>query len=142
MQILIFTCQLMFLGVLFGRAPYGEIGIFEWVFFALGGGLACWAFISMNLQSRFHFLPRSRLGANLLRSGPYRWWRHPMYAGVGLMGLVVALERWDGWALGGIVGYVFVIEWKMRIEEADLSKKFPDYSSYILKTCRWIPKIY
>ena len=142
MQILVFTCQLICLAVLFGRAPYGEIGVFGWALFSLGGSLAGWAFVVMNLQSRFHFLPRSRQGSTLLRTGPYRWWRHPMYAGVGLMGGIVALARWDGWALAAIMGYVVVIEWKIRIEEAELSKKFPDYVSYMQKAARWIPKVY
>ena len=142
MQIFVFTCQLICLAVLFGRAPYAEIGVFGWALFSLGGSLAGWAFVVMNLQSRFHFLPRSRQGSSLLRTGPYRWWRHPMYAGVGFMGGVVALARWDGWAIGAVIGYVVVIEWKMRIEEAELSKKFPDYSGYMQKAARWIPKVY
>lgn len=138
----IFILQIITLIGLFTGAPYQSLGVKEWIIFSAGGLLAGWAFLEMNIKSRFHFLPAAREGASLLKQGPYRWFRHPMYAGIGYMGLSIALARWDGIGLGCWLGYLGVMEVKMRIEETDLRAKFEDYDSYRKVSYRWIPGIY
>lgn len=138
----IFVLQLATLWGLFVEAPYKNLGVKEWIIFCAGGFLAAWAFIEMNLKSRFHFLPATRDGAFLLKRGPYRWLRHPMYAGIGYMGSSVVLARWDWIGLSCWIAYLAVMEVKMRIEEADLRLTFADYQQYQNSTAKWIPGLY
>lgn len=138
----IFILQIMVLSGLFLGASYRNFGVKEWTLFIFGGILAGWAFLEMNINSRFHFLPTARQGASLLRHGPYRWFRHPMYTGIGYMGFSVALARCDWIRCSCLVAYLVVMEVKMRIEEADLREKFEDYPQFQRKTSRWIPGVY
>ncbi|MCZ7582783.1 MAG: hypothetical protein M5R36_05295 [Deltaproteobacteria bacterium] len=65
-------------------------------------------------------------GQKIVREGPYRWFRHPIYLGnAGSMaGLVIATgSRWSWSAFAVFAG---VLAWRIRIEDASLRKKFPE----------------
>ena len=60
----------------------------------------------------------------LVRSGPYRWFRHPQYAGntLSVVGLLLALSaRWS-WLL--VIPFLAAQLWRVRREEAFLREKF------------------
>ena len=67
----------------------------------------------------------------LIRGGPYRWVRHPIYTGllVGFSGTALALGEWRG-VLALVI--VFVALWrKLRMEERWLGEVFgPQYARY------------
>jgi protein-S-isoprenylcysteine O-methyltransferase Ste14 len=78
----------------------------------------------------------------LIRSGPYRLVRHPIYAGllVALLGTAIAFGQWrDVIALAFIT--VAVLH-KMRVEERFLAESFPDdYARYRAEVPALIPFI-
>lgn len=108
------------------------------VLVALGLGFAC--------------LARASLGANwsaavtlkhdheLIRRGPYRYVRHPIYTGLLLALFGTALET-GAWR--GIIGFVLItvaIVYKYKTEERFLARKFgDDYIRYKAETPALVP---
>lgn len=78
-------------------------------------------------------------GAGMSARGVYRWVRHPMYTGVLVVALAVALAR------GSVVVWLFAgallvfFEAKTRIEERMLVVTYPQYRSYAQITGKFIP---
>jgi protein-S-isoprenylcysteine O-methyltransferase Ste14 len=79
----------------------------------------------------------------LIRSGPYRWVRHPIYTGILMMstGTVLAVGTWLallGWAMIG-----FAYARKMRLEEANLRVAFgADYEVYSRESRLLVPGVF
>lgn len=83
-------------------------------------------------------------GQSVVDSGPYRWIRHPSYAG--LLLLVVGI----GMCFGNVVSLLVILvpivalmARRMRIEEAALESAMGDaYRNYMARTKRLVPSIY
>ncbi len=108
---------------------------------AVGSGLAVWAWLEMGLR-RLRIMPQPAQTAKLLSRGPYRYVRHPMYAG-----LLVATAGCLCWSCG-TQRFLFwtllfsVLEAKSRLEEQLLLTKFADYSAYRQRTWRFLPWVH
>jgi protein-S-isoprenylcysteine O-methyltransferase Ste14 len=79
----------------------------------------------------------------LIRTGPYRWARHPIYTGllVGLLGTAIAAGEWRGFLGVALVAAAFLR--KISIEEQFLSEAFPgDYDRYRAEVAALIPFVY
>jgi protein-S-isoprenylcysteine O-methyltransferase Ste14 len=103
--------------------------------------LGVWALLTIHWRD-LTVVPDPRRGARLVRHGPYRWIRHPMYATLLLGGLALVLEapsplRWGIWLLL-LVNLLF----KLHYEEGLLAAHFPDYSDYMQNSKRLIPFVY
>ncbi len=103
--------------------------------------LGVWALLAVRL-SNVNVTPDPRPDAQLVRSGPYRWIRHPMYAALLLGTLALVLEtatslRWGLWL--ALLADLLV---KVRYEEHLLMAYFADYRSYMAGSKRLIPLIY
>lgn len=102
----------------------------------------------------FSVLARRYLGRNwsgtvtlkedheLIRTGPYGWVRHPIYAGLllGFFGSAVALGEWRGLAAVALVTVAFML--KIRLEERWMIETFGDaYRRYRSEVRALIPFI-
>lgn len=78
----------------------------------------------------------------LIRSGPYRFVRHPIYSGVllALLGTVIALGEWRGVIALVLMFGAFLR--RSRAEETQLRRIFSDYAQYAGTTAALIPGIY
>ena len=109
---------------------------------AAGGALTAWA-VAAHYQAapRGWALESRPTPGYLLRSGPYRWSRNPMYAG--------EVTAWAGWALFyaspavwaglAVVSAAFgtLVPW----EERWLLERFgEDYRAYLADVPRWVPR--
>ncbi len=103
----------------------------------LGG----WA-LTANRPGNFNIRPAPRPGATLVRSGPYRFIRHPMYSAVLLCGLAAALMigNWPGWLLAAALAAV--LDLKARLEERWLALAHPDYAAYRAHGKRFVPLLW
>jgi protein-S-isoprenylcysteine O-methyltransferase Ste14 len=108
--------------------------------FAAGLLLAVWArvYIGRNWGS-----PMSRKAdPDLVRSGPYRWIRHPIYSGIilAMIGMVVALSLI--WLVPAVIlGGYFV--YSATREERYMTQRFPDaYPDYKRSTKMLIPFLF
>lgn len=85
-----------------------------------------------------------RPGHELIRSGPYRWLRHPSYTGSLLTFYGFALALGSAWALLVIAAVVTpAFLWRIRVEEDVLRKAFPEsYPGYARQTKRLLPYLW
>lgn len=125
---------LIYIHHLFARRPY-LIAVQ-----VAAGLLMIWARKTFGLRS-FHAAASTTEGS-LVTTGPYRYWRHPIYASIiyfvwagqvhapGAVPLTLA-------ALGSLGLFV-----RMLIEERFLIQTYPDYSGYAKKARRLIPFVY
>lgn len=78
----------------------------------------------------------------LLRRGPYRVIRHPMYTGASLLLLVTIIGHLSLFtALIGIL-VLIIIPWRINLEESQLEATYPDYAEYARRTKKLIPFVY
>ena len=79
----------------------------------------------------------------MLDTGPYRFVRHPRYAGLIICGIAFAL------AMASVIAWVLALGWiwvnvkRVHLEDGHLRKLFgPEYEAYAARTARFFPGIY
>jgi len=83
--------------------------------------------------------PRPRTRGALVQSGPYAWVRHPIYTGLLLLALGIALWR-GSWISLGTAGLLFVLlDRKSRREEVWLRERYPEYAEYQARVPKLLP---
>ncbi|HZS60332.1 MAG TPA: isoprenylcysteine carboxylmethyltransferase family protein [Gemmatimonadaceae bacterium] len=82
-------------------------------------------------------------GHELVRTGPYRWVRHPIYTAMLGMFVGTAIASGQYHALLGVVILFVAYIRKTRLEEEILSRTFPtDYEAYRRSTWRLVPPVF
>ena len=108
---------------------------------AAGTFLAVWA--RRHLGRRWSGAIAIKVEHQLIRSGPYRLLRHPIYTGLLAMYIGPALVTGEWLALIGAVMAVFAYWRKIRLEEATLSVAFgADYDAYRRVTWALVPGLF
>lgn len=105
--------------------------------------LMLWARITFGVRS-FHAAANPTQGG-LVTNGPYRYWRHPIYA-------AILIFLWTGVLTQGVMpsllslllAVIATIATAVRInsEETLLKETFPDYAAYSARTKRIIPFLF
>jgi protein-S-isoprenylcysteine O-methyltransferase Ste14 len=105
--------------------------------------LMIWARLTFGLRS-FHAAANPTAGG-LVTSGPYRYWRHPIYA-------AILLFTWAGILSHGVppsvpallLGALATLMTAVRIqaEEQLLRATFPEYAAYAARTKRVVPFVF
>ena len=109
---------------------------------SLGYALASWALA----ENRFFYSVvciQTELGHVVCDSGPYRFVRHPGYAGniIGLFGVVLALG--SAWAIIPAMVASIIAVIRTSLEDQTLQAELPGYRDYALRVSyRLIPLIY
>jgi protein-S-isoprenylcysteine O-methyltransferase Ste14 len=108
---------------------------------AAGIGFAFWARI--YLGGNWSGTVTVKVGHELVRTGPYRWVRHPIYTGLILALLGTALERRQ---VRGLIAVVLVyagFKMKSKIEEQAMTNTFgAEYVDYSRSTGAIVPKLF
>ena len=80
---------------------------------------------------------------DLIRSGPYRRVRHPIYTGILMMYAGVLLVTGEWLALIGFAIVAFAYWRKIRLEERNLDEAFGrDYAAYRRESWALVPRVY
>ncbi|MGI6206599.1 MAG: methyltransferase family protein [Anaerolineae bacterium] len=111
------------------------------VLFAAGFAIFGWALAYLRLEALGMIEPRS---PRLLEVGPYRYVRHPLYLGViiGLIGLALALHSLWG-AAAALALFVPMSIYRARLEEEAIARRFPEqWQAYVRDTYFLIPFVY
>ena len=91
---------------------------------AIGLGFACWA--RFVLGRNWSGIVTVKQDHELIRGGPYRYVRHPIYTGLllGFVGTALARDEWRG-VLAVVIVYVALWR-KYRLEERWMTEQFGD----------------
>jgi protein-S-isoprenylcysteine O-methyltransferase len=121
------------------RAPAWWLGI---ALMLLGMPLRWWA---IRVLSRYFTVDVAiRPDHRLVRSGPYRWLRHPSYTGslLTFLGFALGFGNWLSLlAVAAPVTLAFL--WRIHVEERVLREAFPDqYPAYAQATWRLVPFVW
>jgi protein-S-isoprenylcysteine O-methyltransferase Ste14 len=115
--------------------PTGWLGA---MVFALSLSLFVWAIAAITQAGSN--VPTNLPTTTIVDTGPYRFTRHPIYLGMvlGLIGLAIALNSL--WLLLTLVPFAVVIRYGVIArEEAYLERKFGDgYRRYRARVRRWL----
>lgn len=116
---------------------------FYWIGLALTlAGLAFTVWARLRLGTNWSGSVQVKADHALVRTGPYRWVRHPIYTGIlaALLGTAIALDQWLGLLAFGIVVAAFF--YKLRLEERWMIETFGDvYVEYRKHSKALIPGI-
>ena len=108
------------------------------IVFALALALFAWAIATVTQAGSN--VPTSRPTTTIVDGGPYRFTRNPIYLGMalGLIGLAIAFN--SVWLLLALVPFALVIRYGVVArEEAYLERKFGDvYLGYKSRVRRWL----
>ena len=136
--VLVLTVVALFkLHVLFAREPVG------WTLQGLAVALMLWARATFGARS-FHAAANPTEGG-LVTTGPYRWWRHPIYAAVLLFLWAGVLDR--GLPPAPVPALLLLVGTaatavRIQAEEHLLRVTFPGYDSYAARTKRIVPGLF
>jgi protein-S-isoprenylcysteine O-methyltransferase Ste14 len=119
---------------LFARGPIG-IAVQ-----AVAVALMIWARITFGMRS-FHAAADPTSGG-LVTTGPYAFFRHPIYTAVCLFSLAGALSSRTPAAFGWLALIVAGSIGRMLFEETLLKARYPEYAEYAGHTARMIPFIF
>ena len=124
---------------LFAANPWTEwLGV---IITAAGLGFALWAraYLGGNWSSSVTV----KVGHELVRSGPYRWVRHPIYSGMILAMAGTALARHQ---VRGVIAVALLyagFKIKSRIEEQTMAATFgSQYADYMSATGAIVPRLW
>ncbi len=122
-------------------APVLERAALQTLGLALGAAAMAWI-VRTDAQMVRHFADE-RSAQTIMTTGPFRYVRHPRYAGI--LGVRAAYAL----TLASPVGWVLAAAWlvvllrRIRLEEAHLRAEFGDgYDRYAARTSRLIPGLY
>lgn len=133
--------QFAMLGALAASGPWLARNPFGLAVQLVGVGTGVWAVATMR-PGNFYITPDVKDDAQLVRHGPYRWVRHPMYLGLLLVTLPLVVTAFSVWRLAfWLILFVDLLV-KLRYEEGLLVQKFPLYATYQTENKRLIPFIY
>ena len=135
------TVQFILIGLLAIHSSFKSTNIFYLLIFCFGIALGLWAVFVMQ-KSKLRITPDVAKNATLVREGPYKFIRHPMYSSVLTICLSMFLTNIYYLTAIFYVLLIFDLFLKMNYEEKLLKKYFPDYKSYETKTKRIIPFLY
>ena len=145
-SLLLVTAQFILLAVIF-FVPTGPVSASapEWVVSL--GSLIVWPGLGIVLLSIFKLgqsltaSPIPKESAELKTDGLYKWIRHPIYTGLMLTTLGIALEAGSVAKLFFVAALMFLFDYKAKFEESLLIKRFPEYRSYMTTTGRFVPRL-
>ena len=116
---------------------YPTIGV---ALLALGLAFSVWARRHLGRNWSAHVVVKEDHA--LIRTGPYRHVRHPIYTGIllAMLGMAIAIGEWRT-----LVGFAFMVlsfAMKSREEESRMRETFPEYGEYERGTAALIPFVY
>jgi len=112
--------------------------LFGAMVFVLALALFAWAIITITRAGSS--VPTNRPTTTIVDTGPFRFTRNPIYMGMflGLIGLAIGFDNL--WLLATLVPFVLVIRYGVVAREEDyLERKFGDvYRGYRSRVRRWL----
>mmetsp|Transcript_12014 Transcript_12014/g.30848 ORF Transcript_12014/g.30848 Transcript_12014/m.30848 type:complete len:251 (+) Transcript_12014:100-852(+) len=110
---------------------------------SLLGGTALAGLALKDLGNSLSPLPKPRNGAKLVTSGVYGYVRHPMYAGLLLLVLGIALTSGSSAKFMLFLSLLLLLDKKASLEETFLADEFgEEWTDYVIRVSKILPFIY
>jgi protein-S-isoprenylcysteine O-methyltransferase Ste14 len=93
-------------------------------------GLAIIAWALRTMGKVMQVSPEPKAEGHLITGGVYRWLRHPMYTGMTLIVIGLAMRRPTPFTLLFGVALIVMLHFKSRYEERMLVVRYADYAAY------------
>lgn len=107
--------------------------------FVFWAGVSISVVAAISLGRALTATPVPNRSGELRTSGPYRFARHPIYSGVILIVIALAVRSTSWWKIVlGVVTIAFFVL-KTRWEERRLRERFDEYDAYAATTGRFFP---
>ena len=133
--------QFVGIGLVILTTPLIPQSIVAQVILLIAVFIGFWA-IYVFRNTKINVFPYLRNGSSIIRKGPYKYVRHPMYTSVILFALSYLIDN-PGWIYGiYFTGIFLVLIFKINFEEKQLAAHFENYETEFFKTYRIIPCIY
>ncbi|MEL7664411.1 MAG: isoprenylcysteine carboxylmethyltransferase family protein [Methanosarcina mazei] len=110
-------------------------------FLAVSGTiLRAWGIWTLGKYFSVHIEVKDR--HELIESGPYRFIRHPAYAGnlLQAVGIPLILNAYYSLSISAVLVFLFL--YRLKLEEETLLREVNGYKDYVKRTYRLIPKIW
>lgn len=117
-----------------------DLALWSWLLFTAGLVLFVWAAWAMGRN--FTVMPEPKPGNTLVRRGPYRWLRHPMYTAVIICAIAVTVGAPSAWRLLALAVCVPALVWKVVHEERRIGEMHADYQAAMRGTWRLFPFVW
>jgi len=105
----------------------------------LGTSLRAWAIVTLGKYFSVHIQVEDE--HRLIDTGPYKFIRHPAYAGNILQAVGIPLILNAYFSLGISAILVFLFLHRLKLEERILTREIKGYADYMTRTKKLIPKI-
>ena len=116
-------------------------GPWEFGIILAGGILGLWALAAMPVR-QLRVVPETHPRGHLVRSGPYRWIRHPMYSAVLLVAAGALATDPAPLRIALLIALAVLLVAKLVREERLLCAAYSDYAAYQASTWRLVPWIW
>lgn len=138
--ILVFIQFACIIGILLTGEIFTNSIIYNLIIIA-GILVGIWAILAMR-GGKLNISPDLKDGATIIREGPYKWIRHPMYLAVltVMLGITLVDPNPARWILLIVLTINLVV--KMHHEEKLLQARFKEYPGYQKSTKRILPFVY
>jgi protein-S-isoprenylcysteine O-methyltransferase Ste14 len=124
--------------------PTGMWQVFSGVGAALvAAGLLLTVWARVQLGRNWSDVVTIKKDHDLVTAGPYRTVRHPIYSGLllAVIGVAIAIGEWRGAAAVAVITWAFC--WKLRVEERFMREQFGrQYEDYSGRVSALIPFVY
>ena len=140
-SLLLVMIQMLALAVLVLTGPIFARALLFLALEMAGIALIVWALWSMR-GSLPNVTPDVRRGVALVRHGPYRWIRHPMYTSLLMIGAALVLDELTALRAAAFLLLAADLVTKLNYEERLLADRFPEYTDYQQQSHRLIPYLY
>ena len=112
-----------------------------WMAQAMGVLLGLWAVKTMHL-GRFNIIPDPRNDASLVKTGPYRWIRHPMYAAILWVMVPMLITDASMTRFAWFLVLLLTLMLKLHYEESLLCRRFEGYADYQQRSHKLLPWVF
>jgi protein-S-isoprenylcysteine O-methyltransferase Ste14 len=134
---------------IFFRTGIGEVRLFPdsalmnvVAFSAVVAGLSLMLWARLVLREQWHGQAAIRAGHELIREGPYRFVRHPIYSGLALALAGTVALRGDAAACAGLAAVLIAIRLKIAAEDRLLTAHFGErFASYRRAVKAFVPYV-
>jgi len=128
------------IAVVLALAVTGKLLSYSPVVIALQLSAVCLAIWARKTFTRGSFrVVATPAGESLMRRGPYRYVRHPMYSAALLLTWSGIVAHVGIWTVGGGLLVLLVVVVRIFIEEQLLRERYADYADYARHTKALIP---